>query len=565
MKFSDFIYYRPQIEDLRNQFNSLIQEFKSTDSIEKQSDIIAEINSIRMDFESMKSIAFIKYTIDTSDKSNQDEQDYFDDVSPEYNELVSEYYQALSASKFKDKLVDKFGNQLFDVAECVVKTISPEIVEDLKKENHLSSEYMKLKANAKIMFNGEELSLPEIEPFMESKDRETRKQAFKAYWGFFASKKDELDRIFDDLVKVRTKMAQKLGYKNYIELGYARMRRLDYNADMVQHFREHIKKYVVPVVTKIRKKQAKRIGLDELKVYDVFLMFKSGNANPKGDPEWIVEQGEKMYKELSPKTGEFFDFMIKNELMDLYLRKGKADMGYCDYIPKYGSPFIFANMNKTEDDITVLTHEAGHAFQSYMSRHFELKEYSEPTMESAEIHSMSMEFLTWKWMNYFFKEDTDKFKYSHLSNTLSFLPYGVLVDEFQHWIYENPDATPEERRASWRAMEREYMPHLDYDGDEYLESGGRWQKQGHIYEMPFYYIDYVLAQICAFQFWKKSEENFDKSLEDYIELCKAGGSKPFLKLVELAGLKSPFEDEVVESCVNMADTWLSNVDDSKFD
>ncbi|KAA0210487.1 M3 family oligoendopeptidase [Ignavibacteria bacterium CHB1] len=564
MKFSQFDYKRPSIEVIRLQFEELIDDFNKADTVRRQEEIILKINSIRIEFESMMNIAFIRYSINTADVNNEKEQDYFDEISPEYRELVSKFYQSLDASPHKSGLIKRFGSQLFDVARSVVKTISPNIVNDLKKENHLSNRYMKLKASAKINFNNSDLSLPELEPFMESQDREIRHGAFNAYWGFFASKADELDNIFDNLVKLRTNMAKVLGYENFIGLGYARMRRIDYDAEMVDKFRQKIKKYVVPVITKLRQRQAKRIGLDNLKVYDLFLMFKSGNANPKGNPEWIVAQGEKMYKELSPQTGEFFDFMTNNELMDLYSRKGKADMGYCEYIPKYHSPFIFANMNKTDDDITVLTHEAGHAFQSYMSRHFELKEYTEPTMESAEIHSMSMEFITWKWMDYFFGKDSEKFRFSHLSNALSFLPYGVLVDDFQHWVYANPDASPSERKSKWREMEKEYMPHLDYDGNEFLESGGRWQKQGHIYEMPFYYIDYALAQICALQFRSKIETNFDQTLNDYIKLCKAGGSKPFLQLVELAGLKSPFDDNVIESCVEASEKWLDEIDDSKF-
>ncbi|MCY7363676.1 MAG: M3 family oligoendopeptidase, partial [Ignavibacteria bacterium] len=385
---------------------------------------------------------------------------------------------------------------------------------------------------------------------------------------FFDDNAKEFDEIFDKLVYLRNDMAVKMGYKNFVELGYARMKRMDYNAEMVLKFREGIKKYFVPLADKLRVKQKDRLGFDKLMVYDLFLQFKSGNATPKGNPDWVVENGKKMYDELSEETKTFYDFMFDNDLMNVFSRKGKADMGYCDYIPKYKSPYIFANMNGTEDDITVLTHEAGHAFQAFESRKFLFKEYTEPTMETAEIHSMSMEFLTYPWMNLFFKNDTDKFKFSHMNGCVNFLPYGVIVDAFQHWVYENPSATPDERKSHWLELEKDFMPHLDYGDIGFLKKGGRWQKQGHIYESPFYYIDYCLAQICAFQFWIKAINNgdgkFKDALKDYIELCGKGGSKPFLELVKETNLQSPFDETVIKNIADEIEKYIDSVDDSSF-
>jgi len=414
------------------------------------------------------------------------------------------------------------------------------------------------------MFEGKERNLNELQPFMESTSRETRRKAFEANWKFFADNSEELDRLYDELVKLRNDMAKKLGYKNFIELGYARMCRSDYDHNMVANFRRQVKEHIVPVAVKQRQRQRKRLGLDSLKAYDLPLQFESGNAKPKGSPEWIVENGKLMYEELSSETGEFFNFMIENQLMDLYVRKGKANMGYCDYIAKFKSPFIFANMNGTEGDITVLTHEAGHAFQSYSSRNIELKEYADPTYDSAEIHSMGMEFLTWPWMKLFFKEDTEKFKFTHVNDSILFLPYGVLVDEFQHFIYENPGVCPADRKKMWSNLEKVYIPGLDNDGNEYLDKGGRWQRQGHIYEVPFYYIDYCVAQICAYQLWQKAQRDHEKTINDYVKLCKAGGSKSFLGLVELADLKSPFEDGCCKSLIGSVEGWLDGIDDMKF-
>ncbi len=528
--------------------------------------LMDSINKIRNEFDSMKIIAFINYSNDTNNKNFIAEQDYFDNNYPLFNDFVFNYYKALTGSSFKKELTEKYGNHLFEIADISLKSFCHEIIEDMQKENHLCSEYVKLKASAKINFDGKELNLQELEPYMESVDRDIRHKAFIAYWKFFDDNSKVLDEIFDKLVYLRHDMAIKMGYKNYKELGYARMKRMDYNEIMVTGFRNDIKKYIVPLAEKLRVKQSKRLGFDKLMVYDLFLQFISGNATPKGDPVWVVEKGKIMYDELSAETREFYDFMFDNELMNVFSRKGKADMGYCEYIPKYKSPYIFANMNGTDDDITVLTHEAGHAFQAYESRNFHFKEYTEPTMETAEIHSMSMEFLTYPWMNLFFENETDKFKFSHLNGTVNFLPYGVMVDEFQHWVYENPSAKPSERNTKWRELEKIYMPHLNYGEIDYLEKGGRWQKQGHIYEMPFYYIDYCLAQVCAFQFWSKAIHNengeFETVMKRYTELCGKGGSKPFLELVKETDLKSPFDENVVKNLSEEIEEYIDSVDDS---
>jgi M3 family oligoendopeptidase len=354
-------------------------------------------------------------------------------------------------------------------------------------------------------------------------------------------------------------MAEKLGYDNFVQMGYERMNRTDYDSKMVANYREEIRKHVVPLASKLLKAQAKRIGVDKLMHYDISYKYPDGNPNPKGNPEWILAKAAQMYKELSPETHEFFTFMQEKELMDLVAKPGKAPGGYCTYIGGMRAPYIFSNFNGTSGDIDVLTHEAGHAFQVYQSRDFSIPEYQWPTMEACEIHSMSMEFLTWPWMKSFFEEDVDKYYEAHLSSALLFLPYGVAVDEFQHEVYEHPQWTPAQRNESWLSIQKKYLPEWDVTEDSFLSSGGFWQKQAHIFEMPFYYIDYTLAQVCALQFWKRSRENKGLAWSDYLRLCKAGGSLSFLELVDLAGLKSPFEAGTVAEVVGEAEQYLEIV------
>jgi len=563
MRFSDYEYKRPVVNEIETSFNDALERFNNATSVEEQDLIMREINDIRNTVDTAFNLCYIRHTIDTNDEFYKEEQDYLDEIQPLIQGLTTNYYRALVDSKYKVELVKKWGKQLFDLAETQLKTFSNEVVEDLQLENKLSSQYTKLVASAKIEFDGKEYTLAQLQPLAESTDRETRKRASEARFGFFAEHKEEFDDIYDKLVKVRTKIAHKLGFNNYVELGYARLARTDYNAEMVAVFRDQVKEFIVPLAVELRQRQAERIGLESLKYYDEGFKFSTGNATPKGDPEWITLNGKKMYEELSAETAEFFTFMIENDLMDLVAKKGKAGGGYCTYIQDYKSPYIFSNFNGTSGDIDVLTHEAGHAFQVYSSRHFEVPEYNWPTYEACEIHSMSMEFFTWPWMELFFKEDTDKYKFSHLSEALLFLPYGVAVDEFQHFVYENPEVTPAERNQAWREIERKYLPFRDYDGNDYLEQGGFWQRQAHIYNTAFYYIDYTLAQICAFQFWKKSRENQPQAWDDYVNLCKQGGSKPFTELVEVANLLSPFDEGTVKAVVGEIKSWLNSVDDKK--
>ncbi|AIQ36270.1 MULTISPECIES: M3 family oligoendopeptidase [unclassified Paenibacillus] len=563
MKFDDYRYERPDVKQFKQDFNALLKDLNDTSPLEVQKASITAINKLRNTFDTMQTLVSVRHSINTTDEFYKAEQEFMDEVGPVVQEYITDYYKALVHSKYRAEFEQEWGAQLLQLAEVSLRTFSPEIIEDLQLENKLSTEYSQLIASAKILFEGEERTLPQLAPFELSTDRDMRKSASEARFGFMSEHEAEFDRIYDELVKVRDRIAKKLGYSNFVQLGYDRMMRTDYNAEMVANFRKQVLEYIVPVSQQLKKRQTERLGLDELKYYDENFSFKTGNATPKGDPDWIVANGKKMYKELSPETDEFFTFMLDNNLVDLVSKKGKQGGGYCTYFSQYKAPFIFSNFNGTSGDIDVLTHEVGHAFQVYESRNIDVPEYAFPTYEACEIHSMSMEFFAWPWMNLFFEEDADKYRFNHLSDSLQFIPYGVSVDEFQHFVYSNPEATPAERKQAWREIEKKYLPHRNYEGNTYLEQGGFWHKQGHIFASPFYYIDYTLAQLCAFQFWKRSNEDFKSAWSDYLELCQAGGSKSFIKLVELAGLTSPFEDGCISSVIGDIEGWLNSINDKE--
>ena len=554
MKFKDYKYERPNYEEIKKSFLELVDKIKNASTYDEQKLHINQLNNIRKHIETMSTLASIRNSINTADEFYDEEQNYWDEQGPLYTELNSDFYKAIVNSKFKEDIKKDYSEQFYKICEYSLKSFSPEIISDLQEENKLMSKYTKLLASAKINFKGEELNLSGIYKYMLSSDRNEREQSSKAYYNYFGEHEEEFDEIYDQLVHVRHNMAKKLGFKNFVELGYIRMDRTDYNPKMVVNLRKQILEYIVPLCNKLYEKQAKRLNLDKLTYIDENLEFLDGNATIKGDSDYIIENGIKMYQELSQETKEFFDFMLENELMDLETKHNKSAGGYCTYIPDYKAPFIFSNFNKTSEDMDVLTHEAGHAFQLYMSRDIDMQEINFPTLDSCEIHSMSMEFITYPWMDTFFKEDSDKYKFAHLTSAIKFLPYGVVVDEFQHIVYDNPDMTKDERKKVWRDLEKKYLPHRDYEDNEILERGCWFFKQGHIFKDPFYYIDYVLAQICAFQFLKKMEEDRVSGWEDYLRICKVGGTQSFLQIVKTGNLISPFDDKCIEYIIKNLET-----------
>ena len=561
MNFNNYKYEHLDLEKIKGQFSELIDNFEKSENVEGQIEAFDKIIKLRNHIETMQTLVSIRHSIDTNDEFYDKENEYMDEISPILFGFTNDFYKALVNSKFKDELIKKYGKLLFDLAENTLKVFSNEIIPDAQEENRLSSKYSKLIASAKIDFDGKELNLSQMVPYTQSKDRNVRIEAAKKVAQFFAENQEEFDNIYDSLVKVRTKMAQKMGYKNYVEFRYKQLSRLEYDAKMVEGYRKQVLENIVPLHTELRKRQEKRLRVEKLRFYDEAIKFNSGNADPHGSPEWILNHGKTMYKELSKETDEFFTFMTENNLLDLLSKKGKMSGGYCTYIPEHKAPFIFANFNGTAHDIDVLTHEAGHAFQVYQSRGFEVPEYLWPTYEACEIHSMSMEFLTWPWMKLFFENDTEKYKFIHLSEALLFIPYGVTVDEFQHWVYENPEVTPQERREKWLEIEKKYLPTRDYGEVDELKNGIFWFRQGHIFSSPFYYIDYTLAQVCAFQFWIKSREDREKAWQDYLNLCKLGGSKSFFELMKSANLKNPFEEGTLAAVIPKIKEYLDSVDD----
>ncbi len=563
MKFAEMPYARVTVESVEKSTADFREAFTHAASAAEAEAALRRFFAVTQTAETNISLASCRHSIDTRDPFYSAENDYYDEASPVMQMHLQAASDCVLESPFRAELEQSIGSLYFRKLENEKKQFSPEIIPEMQEENRLTSEYSKLLGTAELEFEGQTLNLSQMGPYRISSDRDMRRRANAAYFGWFSEHRPELDRIYDALVHTRDAMAKKLGFESFIPLAYLRMERMDYDAGKVSAYRDEVRRYLSPLVAQINERQRKRMQLPDFYNYDIDCQFASGSPRPIGTPEELVEKARAMYAALSPETDEFFSFMTDNRLMDLLAKPGKQTGGYCTAFPDYKSPFIFANFNGTKGDVEVLTHEAGHALQMYQSmRCIDIPAYMLPTYESCEIHSMSMELITAPYMEPFFGEGTERFRYMQLVDILRFIPYGCLVDHFQHEVYAHPDMTPEDRLAAWRRLEREYMPDLAFDL-EYLELGGRWQRQTHIYKSPFYYIDYTLAQVCAMQFYIRFDRHDPDAWADYLRLCSLGGSRTFLELVEAGGLRSPFEPGVMQDAVRYFEKKLSEFDEAR--
>ena len=555
LNFADIKAKTPTIEAVTAEYVEINAALDQAQDKEAKKVALQKWEDLRLRLGNWSSLTSLNFSQDTTNEDYKKAQEYSDEIQPKLTALEIAMKQRLLDSPERSQFESILGTQAFSLWSADVTTFEPVIEADLVQESKLVNQYVQLLASAEIDFQGEKVNLSGIRKYTQDGDRATRYEAEKARWNFFEQNQQQLDSIYDQLVKLRHGMAQKLGYENYIGLGYKRMQRVDYNQTDVANYRQGVVDNVVPLAAKIIAQKAEKLNLDTVNFWDESVFDLEGNPKPQGDHDWMLKQAQSMFDAMHPELGSFFAMMTKGDFIDLKTRSGKAGGGFCTSFPEEGIPYIFANFNGTKGDVEVFTHEMGHAFQAWQSRNL-FSDYHWPTYESCEIHSMSLEFLTWSQMDKFFGADSDRFREVHLAQSISFLPYGCAVDHFQHLVYANPEATPQERNQMWQQMEERYLPWRKYGDLTYPAQGGLWQEKQHIYCYPFYYIDYTLALCCALQFWVKAESNFEQTLEEYISLCQRGGKAPFQELVNSANLVSPFESDSLASVVRKAQEFL---------
>lgn len=549
-KFSELPYTRPDVAAAVEQYEALRKALSGAETYAQAREAFRKAEALETELSTAESIASIRNTMDTTDAFYDAEVAYFNENLPALIPVTKAFTEAIVNGPFRADFEREYGAHFIRLLENSLLVQDARIIGDLVRESELSVAYSKAAAACKTEFRGETCNFYGLLKHMESTDRAERREAFEKWAALYADASAELDRIYDELVAVRAAMAENLGFESYTALAYRNRQRLDYTPEHVEKFREQVRTVVTPAVARMFEAQAKRLGVDKLRYYDESLVFPGGNAHPIGGKDDMLRAAAEMYGALSPETKEFFDFMTEHALFDLETRPGKHLGGYCTSLPAYKAPFIFSNFNGTAADVDVLTHEAGHAFQCYLSeRLIPVSMLQSSTSEINEIHSMAMEFFTYPWMDKFFGARADEYRYAHLCDAFACLPYIVCVDEFQHEVYAKPDMTAAERRSVWRALEQKYMPWRDYDGNAFLEGGGFWMQKQHIFLYPFYYIDYALAQVCAFSLYDEMKRDRAGAWARYMKLCKAGGTKGYFDLLHDAGIPVPFEDGAVEQAV----------------
>ena len=547
IRFSEMPYERPDIEELKAAVEEATRKVREAKSAAEVRDAYFALQEKEEASDTLYSLAYVRNTIDTNDAFYEGEikwlQAAFAEAIPQFNA----WKKALAESPFRGELEAEFGKQLFRKIDAGLMTSDERIIAETIREGELRQAYQKATAVASTDFRGEKCNFYGLLKYMESTDRAERKEAFEAWAALYEQISGTLEEQYGEMVRLRDAKAKKMGFETYTDMAYIARNRFDYTREDAARFREQVRTIITPAVAEIREAQRKRLGVDKLRYYDEALKFPDGNAVPIGTEKELVEKARKMYREMSPETGEFFDFMTEYGLFDLETKPGKRMGGYMTRFPGYKAPFIFSNFNGTQADVDVLTHEAGHAFQGYLAmRSIPVAELTGSTSEINEIHSMSMEHFAYPWMELFFGENAEKYITAHLVGALCTIPYLVSVDEFQHEVYANPESTPADWRRYWREIEKKYMPWRDYDGNEFLEGGGFWMQKQHIFMYPFYYIEYALSQICAFQYYGRMKEDRKAAWEDYLRLCRAGGTKGYYELLETGNLLNPFRDGTVE-------------------
>lgn len=543
--FATFAPAEPDTDHLRSAFSELLQRLP-----DDPAGVLADEDALVRSVESWTGTARIRYRQDTTDAEYQSARSRSDALGVLLKELQQPFKEQLLADP---ALAAAVGPQERALWSSEVASFSPEVSEEILAEQGLSAEYMGLYGGAKVVFRGEEMTLSQLQKPETSGDRVTREEACRVRWTWFATHRAELDRIFDELVALRGTIAGKLGHRDFVETGYHRMSRVDWARDDAARFRERMLANVVPLVTAMRADQAKRLGLDSLMLWDEPVWQPEGAPTPTDDLE---AAGQLAMSGLGEDLGAFYGLLRSAGLMDLHTRPGKGPGGFCSFLAEPRLPFIFANFAGTHAGVKTLVHELGHAYQCYSSRvHARLADVW-PTSEAAEVHSMSLEFLAWPQMESFFGDDAGRWRRNHLMRALAFLPYGSAVDAFQHRVYEEPGLGAAGRHGAWRELESSWMPWRGVEGIPHVADGGLWQRQLHIYNWPFYYLDYVLAQVCALQLWRLSQDDHADAMDRWTRLCRLGGTLPFQDMVRSVGLRSPFDEGVLEDVVDSAATWL---------
>lgn len=503
----------------------------------------------------------IKSSCDTENKELEEAYNFYcTDIQPQMQPYVNEINKKFLNSPFLGSLDKNLYGTLIRNTRKNIELFNEKNIAVQSEISVLQQEFGRITGRLTVNIDGEELTLQQAGKFLLSSDREKRKEAYFKINECRLSVKNELNILFNKLLQLRNEEAKNAGFENYVSYRYKELGRFDYSENESYKFHDAIKQYVVPLLSKIYVRMKEKLGIDKLRPWD--LDADTGEPlRPFGEAAELLEKTICCVNNLDTFFGDCLTRMQQDNKLDLASRKGKAPGGFNCPLPESGVPFIFMNATGQPDDVTTLIHEAGHAVHSFLAHHLKLTSFKEYPMEIAEVASMSMELMTMDYWNTFYKNESDlkKAKTKHLEEIILLLPWIAAVDKFQHWIYLNSGHTDEQRDEAWLSILKEFSSEeIDYTGlEEYRKN--QWRKQLHIFEVPFYYIEYGIAQLGAIGIWKQYKENPESALSNYCNALKLGGTKTLPELYKTAGLEFDFSPQKVKTLIEFVSSELDKM------
>jgi len=507
----------------------------------------------------------IKMTSDTTNKELEESFNFFVlEIQPHIQPYAFELNKKLVNSPFINELDQQ---KYFTYLRSIKKSIELFREENIPIESEiavLQQRYGMITGQMSVEVNGKAYTLQQASKFFESHDRSLREEVYRKIAERRYADKDKLNDLFSQLVSKRNQEALNAGFDNYRDFKFKQLGRFDYTKEDTFRFHESVKLHVVPLVNKIYKHKKEKLNVDHLRPWDL-------EAEPEGTaPLTPFQTGKELldktiecFTKLRPFFGDCLRKMNEMKHLDLESRSGKAPGGYNMPLAESGAPFIFMNAAQSMHDVTTMVHEGGHAVQSFLTHSLELSSFKDYPMEIAEVASMAMELFSMDHWEVFFdnKQDLKRAKEHQLERVITIFPWIAVIDKFQHWIYENPNHTLEERSEKWMQIFKEFGDDVvDYSGlEKYIENG--WQKQLHLYEVPFYYIEYGIAQLGAIGLWKQYKSDPEKALDNYVNALSLGGTKTLPELYEAAGLKFDFSPENIKSLMEFVKDELEKVEE----
>lgn len=557
-KLSEIKVPKPSSETIKALYDDHIDRIKNAECADDVLEVIFENNILVRRVQEQIEIINIRHAMDTLDERYAADQKWADEYNPVFDNLQLSFKEAVYDSPFRDDIERQIGQMYFTKTEVKKKTVSEDIIPLRQREQELIDEYDNILFESKKTVAGKTNSFMDLQELFSHDDRNIRKEAFRAFSEVLSENEDRLEKVWDELVKVRTQIANTLGYDSYVPVGYLERERLDYGREEVAKFRQQVVDEIVPLCNRLYEAQAKRLGIDAVMAYDENYVFPDGNAKPLGDAEFMMQQVISMLREMSPETDEFITFILDHELIDYKPRPEKAFREFHILLSYRKAPFMFEHFTGSAEDVQYLSEGLGHAFASYRaSRKQPLDEYYFPSSEITEINAMSMIQFVNKYADRLFGEDAWKYEFGNLQYFMTFIPFGVAVDEFQHICYDNPNLTPKERTNEWHKLEQKYMPWRKYDDDdEFMKRGGYWYHKFHFFYVPLYYIEYALATVNAMEMYRKYIERPGTAWKEYLELVDVGGSKGYHEILKQANLTPVYEEGAVRNAIGYVKNFL---------